>query len=89
VSAILFIEGYLSDQFGSAELVSIFSHFGTVTHSVILATVDNASRRRGFVVMLTHDEAQAAMDNISQTSIRCVIVKPPYFLHHLTLRYTL
>jgi hypothetical protein len=54
------------------ELSSIFSHFGTVTHSVILATVDNASRRRGFVVMSTHDEAKAAMDNISQTNIRCV-----------------
>jgi hypothetical protein len=54
------------------ELSSIFSHFGTVTHSVILATVDNASRRRGFVVMSTHTEAKAAMDNISQTNIRCV-----------------
>ncbi|KAI0281827.1 hypothetical protein BGY98DRAFT_912992 [Russula aff. rugulosa BPL654] len=56
------------------ELSSIFSHFGTVTHSVILATVDNASRRRGFVVMSTHDEAKAAMDNISQTNIRGSIV---------------
>lgn len=54
------------------ELSSIFSHFGTVIHSVILATVDNASRRRGFVVMSTHAEAKAAMDNISQTTIRCV-----------------
>ena len=54
------------------ELSSIFSHFGIVTHSVILATVDNASRRRGFVVMSTHAEAKAAMDNISQTNIRCV-----------------
>jgi hypothetical protein len=54
------------------ELSSIFSHFGTVTHSVILATVDNASRRRGFVVMSTHAEAKTAMDNISQTNIRCV-----------------
>jgi hypothetical protein len=55
------------------ELSSIFSHFGTVTHCVILATVDNASRRRGFVVMSTHAEAKAAMDNISQTNIRYVI----------------
>jgi RNA recognition motif-containing protein len=54
------------------ELSSIFSHFGIVTHSVILATVDNASRRRGFVVMSTHAEAKVAMDNISQTNIRCV-----------------
>ena len=55
-----------------SELESVFSHFGTVTHSVILATVDNASRRRGFVVMSTHAQAKAAMDNISQTNIRCV-----------------
>ncbi|KAH9994682.1 hypothetical protein BJV77DRAFT_994160 [Russula vinacea] len=53
-----------------SELESVFSHFGTVTHSVILATVDNASRRRGFVVMSTHAQAKAAMDNISQTNIR-------------------
>ncbi|KAI0251078.1 hypothetical protein BJV78DRAFT_1317820 [Lactifluus subvellereus] len=57
-----------------AELSSIFCHFGTVTHCVILATVDNASRRRGFVVMSTHAEAKAAMDNISQTNIRGSVV---------------
>ncbi|KAH8987794.1 hypothetical protein EDB92DRAFT_1874150 [Lactarius akahatsu] len=57
-----------------AELSSIFSQFGTVTHSVILATVDNASRRRGFVVMSNHAEAKTAMDNISQTNIRGSIV---------------
>ncbi|KAI9507283.1 hypothetical protein F5148DRAFT_1206347 [Russula earlei] len=56
------------------ELSAIFSHFGAVTHSVILATVDNASRRRGFVVMSTHAEAKIAMENISQTSIRGSIV---------------
>ncbi|KAH9960689.1 hypothetical protein BC827DRAFT_387058 [Russula dissimulans] len=56
------------------ELLSIFSRFGTVTHSVILATVDNASRRRGFVVMSTNAEAKAAMDNISQTSVRGSII---------------
>jgi hypothetical protein len=63
---------YLSDanQRSRGELYSIFSRFGTVTHCVILATVDNASRRRGFVVMLRHAEAKAAMDNISQTNIR-------------------
>ncbi|KAI9438559.1 hypothetical protein H4582DRAFT_1949413 [Lactarius indigo] len=58
----------------NAELSSIFSQFGTVDHSVILATVDNASRRRGFVVMSEHAEAKAAMDNISQTNIRGSIV---------------
>ncbi|KAF8483460.1 hypothetical protein DFH94DRAFT_721902 [Russula ochroleuca] len=57
-----------------AELESVFSRFGTVIHSVILATVDNASRRRGFVVMSTHAQAKSAMDNISQTSIRGSLV---------------
>jgi RNA recognition motif-containing protein len=66
----------------SGELYSIFSHFGTVDHYVILATVDNASRRRGFVVMSNHAEAKAAMDNISQTNIRYVAAKATY-LHPL------
>ena len=51
-------------------------------HFVILATVDNASRRRGFVVMSDHAEAKAAMDNISQTNIRYVAAKATY-LHPL------
>jgi hypothetical protein len=37
---------------------------------VILATVDNASRRRGFVVMSTHEEAKLAMDGLSGTDIK-------------------
>ncbi|KAI0319313.1 hypothetical protein OF83DRAFT_822253 [Amylostereum chailletii] len=53
-----------------SELSSIFGCYGTVTHCVILATVDNASRRRGFVVMSSHAEAKLAMDNISRTDIR-------------------
>ena len=56
-----------------AELTSIFSCHGTVNHCVILATVDNASRRRGFVVMSTHAQARAAMDAISRTHIRFVL----------------
>ncbi|KAI9457585.1 hypothetical protein BJY52DRAFT_1375040, partial [Lactarius psammicola] len=69
----LYVLGLPFDLSG-AELSSIFSRFGTVTHYVILATVDNASRRRGFVVMSNHAEAKAAMDNISQTNIRGSIV---------------
>jgi hypothetical protein len=61
-----------ANQRSRAELDSIFSRFGTVIHRVILATVDNASRRRGFVVMSNHAEAKDAMDNISQTNIRYV-----------------
>jgi len=71
------------------ELTTIFSNFGTVTHSVILATVDNASRRRGFVVMSSPTEAKAAMDNLSQTNIRCVIVAarwPTRLTYHVSLQ---
>ncbi|KAI0049217.1 hypothetical protein FA95DRAFT_1557164 [Auriscalpium vulgare] len=53
-----------------AELTAVFSRCGTVCHCVILATVDNASRRRGFVVMSSHAEARAAMDTLSRTDIR-------------------
>ncbi|KAI0077366.1 hypothetical protein K474DRAFT_1643428 [Panus rudis PR-1116 ss-1] len=53
-----------------AEYVEAFSKFGTVSHAVILATVDNASRRRGFVVMGSHDEARAAMEGLSRKEIK-------------------
>ncbi|CAL1699708.1 unnamed protein product [Somion occarium] len=53
-----------------AEFVEIFSRYGTVSHAVILATVDNASRRRGFVVMSTYNEARCAMDALSRKEIK-------------------
>ncbi|KAH7907949.1 hypothetical protein BJ138DRAFT_1174398 [Hygrophoropsis aurantiaca] len=52
------------------EFAAIFSQYGTVSHAVILATVDNASRRRGFVVMSSHEEAKAAMIALSRTQIK-------------------
>lgn len=67
-----------ANQRSRAELYSIFSPFGIVTHCVILATVDNASRRRGFVVMTRHADAKSAMDNISQTNIRYVAAIAPH-----------
>ncbi|KAG1889000.1 uncharacterized protein F5891DRAFT_156197 [Suillus fuscotomentosus] len=39
-------------------------------HAVILATVDNASRRRGFVVISSHEEAKRAMNALSRTQIK-------------------
>ncbi|KAJ6628018.1 hypothetical protein B0H10DRAFT_321322 [Mycena sp. CBHHK59/15] len=42
-------------------LAALFASHGTVSHCVILATLDGASRRRGFVVMSTHEEARHAM----------------------------
>ncbi|EGO03703.1 hypothetical protein SERLA73DRAFT_69545 [Serpula lacrymans var. lacrymans S7.3] len=53
-----------------AEFANMFSRYGTVTHTVILATVDNASRRRGFVVMSTHEEAKRVISSMSRTQIK-------------------
>ncbi|KAG2143032.1 hypothetical protein DEU56DRAFT_910968 [Suillus clintonianus] len=53
-----------------AEFSALFSRFGTVMHAVILATVDNASRRRGFVVMSCHEEAKRAMNALSRTQMK-------------------
>ncbi|KAJ3513518.1 hypothetical protein NLJ89_g2907 [Agrocybe chaxingu] len=44
--------------------------YGTVVHCVILATVDNSSRRRGFVVMSSHEEAKTAMTALTRTQIK-------------------
>ncbi|KAI0743190.1 hypothetical protein BC629DRAFT_253028 [Irpex lacteus] len=52
------------------EFMEIFSRYGKVSHAVILATVDNASRRRGFVVMSTHSEARLAMNMLSRKEIK-------------------
>ncbi|KAJ3556562.1 hypothetical protein NM688_g1962 [Phlebia brevispora] len=53
-----------------SEFVEIFSRYGAVMHAVILATVDNASRRRGFVVMGSHKEAKFAMEALGRTEIK-------------------
>ncbi|KAI9569872.1 hypothetical protein HD554DRAFT_2327825 [Boletus coccyginus] len=52
------------------DFAKIFEPYGTVTHAVILATLDSASRRRGFIVMSTHQEAKAATDALSRTQIK-------------------
>jgi hypothetical protein len=53
-----------------AEFAHIFSAYGVVSHCVILATHDNSSRRRGFVVMSNHEEAKEAMSKLSRTEIK-------------------
>lgn len=53
--------------------MEIFSRYGKVSHAVILATVDNASRRRGFVVMSTHSEARLAMNMLSRKEIKSAL----------------
>ncbi|PPQ80559.1 hypothetical protein CVT25_001593 [Psilocybe cyanescens] len=52
------------------EFSALFAQYGSVSHCVILATVDNSSRRRGFVVMSTHEEANRAMLALTHTSIK-------------------
>ncbi|KAJ7032005.1 hypothetical protein C8F04DRAFT_670972 [Mycena alexandri] len=49
-------------------LAALFAPHGTVSHCVILATLDGASRRRGFVVMSTHEEARQAMAALGRSS---------------------
>ncbi|KAF7319128.1 RRM domain-containing protein [Mycena chlorophos] len=48
-------------------LADLFGAYGTVSHCVILATLDGASRRRGFVVMSSHEEARRAMTALGRT----------------------
>lgn len=50
--------------------MAMFSRYGTVSHCVILATVDNSSRRRGFVVMSSHEEAKSAMASLTRTQVK-------------------
>ncbi|KAF8812155.1 hypothetical protein BYT27DRAFT_7160196 [Phlegmacium glaucopus] len=52
------------------EFGGLFSQYGTVVHSVILATVDNSSRRRGFVVMSAHEDAKRAMAALTRTQVK-------------------
>ncbi|KIY47869.1 RNA-binding domain-containing protein [Fistulina hepatica ATCC 64428] len=53
-----------------SEFAALFSKYGVVSHCVILATVDNASRRRGFVVMASHEAARRAMNALTRTQIK-------------------
>lgn len=52
----------------------MFSRYGTVVHCVILATVDNSSRRRGFVVMSSHEEAKLAIASLTRTHIKYILL---------------
>ncbi|KAL0576032.1 hypothetical protein V5O48_005939 [Marasmius crinis-equi] len=66
----LCMSGYTIGGCSLGEFAAIFSRYGTVTHCVVLATVDNASRRRGFVVMSSHEEAKRAMMALTRTQIK-------------------
>lgn len=60
----------LNSPVARLEFMEVFSRYGKVSHAVILATIDNASRRRGFVVMSSHAEAKLAMNAMSRTEIK-------------------
>lgn len=64
------IEGYsipLSDEFKL-----LFSTYGQIEHAVILAVLDNFSRRRGFVVFSTNAQARVAMRAVHKATIKYV-----------------
>ena len=51
----------------------LFAPHGTPTHTVLLKTQDSCSRRRGFVVMSSHDEAQDVINWLDGICIRYAI----------------
>lgn len=71
----------LNIKWSRSEFVEVFSPYGMVSHAVILATVDNASRRRGFIVMSTHKEAKIAMESLSRKEIKSVLNHTRFVLH--------
>ncbi|KZV94358.1 hypothetical protein EXIGLDRAFT_835054 [Exidia glandulosa HHB12029] len=52
------------------EFAHLFSAYGDVEHSVIMATLDQFNRRRGFIVMNTNDQAHAAMRALSGRQLK-------------------
>lgn len=54
----------------SQDYRNLFTPHGTPTHTVLLKTHDSCSRRRGFVVMSTHEEAQEVIKWLDGICIR-------------------
>ena len=54
------------------QFTDLFSDFGVVSHAVILAVLDAFSRRRGFVVMSSNEEASRAMKRMSGAVVQWV-----------------
>ncbi|GJJ14896.1 hypothetical protein Clacol_009166 [Clathrus columnatus] len=57
----------------SQDYHNLFAPHGTPTHTVLLKTHDSCSRRRGFVVMSTHEEAQDVIKWLDGICIRDII----------------
>lgn len=47
------------------QLAALFQQYGTVTHCVILSTLDTQARRRGFIVMSAPDESRCAIKGLN------------------------
>ncbi|KAG8830658.1 hypothetical protein FRC17_004518 [Serendipita sp. 399] len=65
----LYILG-LPHDFTLDEFKALFQPYGTIEHAVILAVLDNFSRRRGFVVFASHTQARAAMRAIHKMTVK-------------------
>lgn len=56
------------------EFKALFLPYGEIEHAVILAVLDNFSRRRGFVVFSSHTQARTAMRAVHKTTVKFVII---------------
>jgi RNA recognition motif-containing protein len=54
----------------SDDFKALFQPFGSIEHAVILAVLDNFSRRRGFVVFASHNQARSAMRAIHKSNVK-------------------
>ena len=54
------------------QLIRYKEHYETISHCVILVTVDNSSCHRGLIVMFTYEEAKLAMSGLMRTWIKSV-----------------
>ncbi|PVF93024.1 hypothetical protein CPB86DRAFT_716274 [Serendipita vermifera] len=60
----------LPHDFTLEEFKTLFQPYGSIEHAVILAVLDNFSRRRGFVVFSSHAQARVAMRAIHKTTVK-------------------
>ncbi|KIM22579.1 hypothetical protein M408DRAFT_283444 [Serendipita vermifera MAFF 305830] len=60
----------LPHDFTLEDFKALFQPFGHIEHAVILAVLDNFSRRRGFVVFSSHTQARAAMRATHKTTVK-------------------
>lgn len=57
--------GNLPLNVNTDQMTALFQAYGSVTHCVILSTLDTQARRRGFIVMSSADEARLAIKGLN------------------------